>query len=70
MCEECETSSPSMRDPDRLLTPAEFQRWARISLSTWRRLCRTGRAPKRTQTGQIVRIRAADALAWAEAHAA
>lgn len=66
MCENCR-AAVTMDNPDRLLTPAEFQRWARISRTQWFRLCEAGKAPRRFKEGRIVRIKVRDALNWADA---
>lgn len=52
--------------PDRLLSPDEFCDWAGISKRTFRQWCTDGTAPPRLRIGKHIRIRWADALAWAD----
>ena len=54
------------KHPDQLLTVQEFCAWAKITTRTWRAWCVDGAAPRRMKLGSAIRIRVADALAWAE----
>jgi predicted DNA-binding transcriptional regulator AlpA len=58
---------PDMQDPNRLLTIGEFCAWTKVSKRTWRAWCLEGLAPRRIKIAGSVRVRVADALAWAEA---
>lgn len=56
-----------MSDSNRLLTINEFCAWAQVTPRTYRGWCQNGTAPKRIKIGgRHIRIRVADAIAWAE----
>lgn len=58
---------PVMDNPNALLTVNEFCAWARVTTRTWRSWCASGDAPRRIKIGSGIRVRVADALAWADA---
>lgn len=58
--------APGTRDPNALLTTAEFAEWVGVPVRTVRQWITDGTAPRRLRVGRHIRIRWADALSWAE----
>lgn len=55
-----------LTNPNRLLTADEFCQWVGISRRVFRKWVADGSAPRRIRVGRGVRIKASDALTWAE----
>jgi len=58
-----------LSNPNRLLTLDEFCQWAGVSERAVRYWISAGTAPRRIKIGRGIRIKATDALAWAESRA-